>query len=382
MMIRRLLVCGILCGWQQWAGGQTTEPGGDAAEVYLHAAQIIRDDDAKNIMAPAASNAVFRRYYPPLPDDWVQMEKQDYDLHAQVRELVHEAGTMQRADWPAIDPNRKNPNQYGPWNECRNLANEIADAAKYQSLVLKDQPAAFESAGDLLRLSELLKNKPGENLVRLLVAEGIDAIDMSRLMLTISNAKITENASDTQDLPLATANQWIARLLDHPDTQAELDQAMQGEPPGASANPIVKRSLVRALETVHRVQAERDLAAMVLAAHVYQYKHGNWPANLDELKTELPRLPVDPWGDGKQTLGYVLIAGGLPDGSDRPLVYSHCGMKNGLFFRTDEPQYSFYNSAGLNRTPGQGKQGGQFRDVASWAPAQGANGGATTRPLE
>ena len=31
-------------------------------------------------------------------------------------------------------------------------------------------------------------------------------------------------------------------------------------------------------------------------------------------------LPKDPWGDGKQNFGYVVIKGGLPNGSDRPLV--------------------------------------------------------------
>jgi hypothetical protein len=93
MMIKLLLVGGILAGLQQWACAQTTEPAGNAADVYLQAAKILRDDDdAKNIMDPASSNATFSHYYAPLPDDWVKMEKQDYDLHAQVRDRTARSG--------------------------------------------------------------------------------------------------------------------------------------------------------------------------------------------------------------------------------------------------------------------------------------------------
>ena len=382
-MLMKLLLIGSMFGVsQRWANAQTTEPAGNAADVYLQAAKILRDDDAKNIMSPSSSNATFTRYYPPLPDDWVAMEKQDYDLHANVRELVHQAGTMEQANWPAALPNGKNQNRFPYLNECRNLANELGDAAKYQSLVLSEQPSAFAKSEDLLRLTDMLKNQPPESLVRLLVAMGIDALNSSKLTVMVANVEITEDARNHHDLPLATATQWIARLLDHPDAQTERDQALKGEGPGALNNPVFTATRDRILETVHRCQTERDFVAMSLAAHVYQYKHGTWPANLDELKTELPRVPIDPWGDGKQTLGYALIKGGLPDDSDRPLVYSRCGMKDGLFFRTDEPEYSFYNSDGLNRTPGQRKQGGQFRDVAGWAPAEGKTNGPTTRPLE
>ncbi len=379
MAIKSLVVGALFVALPLGAAGQTTEPSGDAAEVYLQAARLIRDDDARNIMSPASSNAVFPREYPPLPDEWVQMERQDYHLHAEVRELAHEAGLMQRANWPVFK--RLGPNNFSYLNEMRNLANELGDAAKYQSLVLNQQPAAFGTAGDLLRLESMLKDQPGEILVRLLVGEGIDALAQSRLMVMIANAKITDDPSDAHDLPLATATQWIGRLLDHPDAEAELQQSLKNEPAGAQNDPIMKPSLVRILQTIHRAQTERDLAAMSLAAHVYEFKQGRWPANLAELATELPRVPVDAFGDGKQTLGYVLIAGGLPDGSDRPLVYSHERMKDGLFFRTDEPQYDYYSSDGSNLPVTRQKHGGQFRDVAGWSPQGTRAGVATTQPV-
>jgi hypothetical protein len=101
-----------------------------------------------------------------------------------------------------------------------------------------------------------------------------------------------------------------------------------------------------------------------------------------ELRGYLPSMPIDPWGDGEQTLGYALIKECLPDGSDRPLVYSRCGMKDGLFFRIDQPEYSYYTGDGSHRNLSEQKQGGQFRDVASWAPVEGVRYTATTQPLE
>jgi len=357
------------------AWGQTSAPADDAAAIYLRAAKVIRADDARNIMSPASSNLLFPPN-PPMSDEWVRVEKEDYEQHGQVRELVHQAASVTHAAWPASS---RGKTSY--LNECRNLANEIADAAAYQGLILKDQPAAFESAGDLLHMAELLKRQPGETLVRLLVAEGIEAMDMHRVKIVVSGVTITDDAGDTRDLQLSTAKDWIARLLDYPDAQAELDQAMKSEPAGAAADPIVKPSLVRILETIHRAQAERGMTGMMVAAHVYQFKQGNWPESLKELETELPRVPVDPWGDGKQTLGYVLIKGGLPDGSDRPLVYSRCDSKDGLFFRTDRPEYSFYSLPASKAPAMPPKQGGQFRDVARWARAEGKETAATTEPM-
>jgi len=380
-MLRLLLMIGILGIWQQSAAAQATQPGNDAAKLYLQAAKVLSDDDTRNIMAPAASSLTYPEY-PPMSDEWVRMEKQDYEAHGQVRALVHEAGMLKHATWPAFNPHKFDPHNMEYLNQCKNVANEMGDAAVYQSVILKDQPAAFETAGDLLPLADHLKNAPGENLIRLLVAEGIESLDTARLMVMISGATITEDARNTHDLPLATATQWIARLLDHPDAQAEFDQAMKGEPAGAAINPMLKPSLARIVETIHRVQSERDMAAMSLAAHVYQHKHGRWPENLEELKTELPRVPLDPWGDGKQTLGYALIKGGLPDGSDRPLVYSRCEMKDGLFFRIDRPAYSFYTGDGSDRPANEQKQGGQFRDVARWAPTERRGPAATIQPLE
>jgi hypothetical protein len=373
-MSKQLLALILGTTFVSFTAAATTQP--TAYNLYWRAAQILHDDDKKNIMSPAASNATFVRYYAPMPDDWIKMEKQDYDLHAEVRDLVHEAAQTPDADWPQHVAGQ--PYRY--LNEIRNIANEIADAALYQSVVLKDQSAAFSSASDLFSLGDKLLNAPGENLVRLLVGQGIEALMCDRLMVMIANCNVSE-VDRAQDLQLAAANQWIARLLDHPAAQAALDQVLKAEPAGAATNPFLKPSIDRILETIRRVQTERDFVAMSLAAHVYLYHHARWPANLDELKTEMPHLPIDPWGDGTQTLGYILIPGGMPDGSDRPLVYSRCQSADGLFYPAKEPEYSFYSNIYASHLPArEQKHGGQFRDVAAW-PISPAPTGPATQPV-
>jgi len=151
-------------------------------------------------------------------------------------------------------------------------------------------------------------------------------------------------------------------LMKRPDAKTEVNEFVHAV---ETDGPLIsKSSIAQFIETTNRANAECDMAAMSLACHLYRFDTKEWPKSLDDLRGYLPSIPIDPWGDGTQTLGYVLIKGGLPDGSDRPLVYSRCGMKDGLFFRTDQPAYSFYTSDG------------------SYTPAEGRQLVATTRPLE
>jgi hypothetical protein len=351
----------------------------DAALVYGQAARLLERADAAGICSPASSNLVYPSY-PPYGDAWMKMEQADYQAGADVRKLVRQASGMKHAAWASLNP-QNGGRRWQYLNGCRNIANEIGDAALYQSVVLHDEQGAFDSIGDVLHLGDLLQNEPGVVLVRFLVSEGIQALAMSRLTVMISNVTISADSTETTAVPVPMAQAWIGRLLDHPDAQAQLDRALKGEPGGVAANPVMKPSLARALETARRVLCERDLTAMSLAAHVFQFKHGRWPGSLDDLKTEMPRLPLDPWGDGKQTLGYVLIKGALRGGADRPLVYSRCGANDGLFYRTDAPQYSYYNSDGSQVPQNMQKHGGQFRDVVRWAPVEGQTHQPTTMPV-
>ena len=75
------------------------------------------------------------------------------------------------------------------------------------------------------------------------------------------------------------------------------------------------------------------------------------------------------------------MIGGLPDGSDRPMVYSRCGSEDGLFYRVDGPQFYFESPRPSDPSPVLRLRRGQFRDVSAWVPGAGS-GEPTTKPLQ
>lgn len=372
-MRRLLLIVGILGVWQQSAGAQATQAGDDAAKVYAQAAKLVRENDAVNIMSPASSNLSFPSF-PPFSAEWLSMEKADFAANTEARALAHQARSIDQANWP---PRHSNP-PVSYLNECRNLSNELADAAVYEQ-IQGDDAVAIETLRDQWHLADLLRDQPGKTFVRLLVSVGIRAEICNRLEVVTSSVALTKDFHDPTDLQTSAAGEFIAELLQQPDARTELNDVLHDE---GSIYPMNKPTVDRLIETCNRVNAECGLAAMSLACHLYKLDTGDWPKSLDDLRGYLPSVPIDPWGDGKPTLGYALVKGGLPDGSDRPLVYSRAGMRDGLFFRTDRPEYGFYFGDGSQRAASMQKQGGQFRDVARWVPVEGSHLGATTQPLD
>ena len=375
-MFRLLLITGVSIGLvQASASAQATQPADDAATLYLHAAKIVDDDAAANLMSPASSTLTYP-HYPPFPAEWQTMEKADFAAHGRVRTLAHQARSLQRADWPAL----KFPNpDYSSLNQCRSLANELADAAVYQHLQ-GDAAAAIETLRDLLHMADLLQNPPGQRLlVQWLVSLGVRSMVMDRLNVISSTAALTSDPRDGTALQVGVARELMGQLLHRGDAKTEVADAIQADK--QAQREMTQDSMRRLIETDRRVNTECDLAAMSLACHLYRFDTGRWPETLNDIHGVLPTIPIDPYGDGTQTLGYVLIKGGLPDGSDRPMVYSRCRTKDGLFFATDQPHYSFYNGDGTSRPVNEQKQGGQFRDVAGWAPMQGSHPAPATQPL-
>ncbi|MGA2439850.1 MAG: hypothetical protein ABSH08_02740 [Tepidisphaeraceae bacterium] len=354
------------------AGGQATQPAEDAAKLYLQAAKLVRDNDAANIMSPSASNLEYGEY-PPYPAEWQRMEKIDFAANTEARALAHQARSIEHANWPLL----KLPDQ-GYLNECRNLSNELADAALYQHLQ-GDDAAAIETLLDQWHLADMLADRSNKKLISLLVSIGVREEICGRFEVITSNVVLTKDPGDSKDLQAGVARELIGQLLKQQDAKAEVNETLRAE--GEKAKNFSKASMDRLIETENRVNAERGMAGMSLACHLYRFDNGDWPKSLEELGGYLPNVPVDPWGDGKQTLGYALVKGGLPDGSDRPLVYSRCWMRDGLFFRIGQPAYSFYIGDGSHRPRNEQKQGGQFRDIASWVPAATVPGAPATRPL-
>jgi hypothetical protein len=129
---------------------------------------------------------------------------------------------------------------------------------------------------------------------------------------------------------------------------------------------VVGTTLVYPIEQDIRLRTERRLAAVSLAARLYRLDHeGTFPPSLAALVPKyLPQVPVDPAAPDGRPLKYLIVRGGLPDGGDRPTVYSvgtdgrdntaeagpvMAGLRN-------QPVYGWWNCAD------------QWRDLSRWAP--------------
>lgn len=202
----------------------------------------------------------------------------------------------------------------------------------------------------------------------------------------------------------ATRNLWllrpmfeldILRMTRHTDGLAQA--ATQPDWPTASAAPpmtpvapsvgtspatvmsaVLMFSGTRAVQQDFRARAERRMAAVALAVRLYRLDHaGQWPASLGELVPDyLPSVPLDPFSPGgNKPLGYVILTGALPDGSDRPLVY-HVD-ENGRDDTAGKPAPPVPAVPCYTWTP---KVPDQWRDLKRWMPPSPATTQPTTAP--
>lgn len=340
-----------------------TQPA-DAAALYHEAAQAIVVD------SPRASNLNYPSY-PPFGAEWDKLASAAWEKNVRTRALARRARSVEVARWPA---------NLACFDDCKRVANEVGDAAVYQHLTGNDV-AAVESIRDLLHMSKLLRHGRGaDDAVALLVAGGVDALAM-KLFLTIASAlNLTTDPNDNRAMQIADARQLMRELLGYQAPAQQLRHLFGARwDEEAKKDPKVVEAIIDAL---NRANAERTFAAMSLACHLFHNDKGRWPKFLGELVPGyIERVPIDPWGDGKQTFGYALFEGGLPGGGDRPLVYSRAESRDGLFIRMDAPQYGWYVGDGSGKAMSQQKKGGQFRDVARWVPTDLNKRGQTTRPL-
>jgi hypothetical protein len=335
----------------------------DAAALYRRAWESI------TVLSPVNSGLVSPEF-PPYSPDWQKMAKAAYEANLQAYELVHRASSIDFTDWPkSNDPER------AYIEPLRFLANAVADAAAYLDLRGEDGPA-IEKIEDLLHLADLLDRHPNSPLIQILLASGIREITTYRLFVISSNIYLTTDPSNQRDAQVTAVRELINELLNVPGPREEFAVMPASDrmwwDGAAQRHEVGYEHMIEFLKR----RGDCDLAAMSLACHLFLFEHHRWPDSLAELiPADLPHAIIDPWGDDKQTLGYALIKSGLPDGSDRPLVYSRCRSSNGLFFRTDLPMYSFYTAYGL---PARFHNGGQFRDVARWTPKSQT---LATRPI-
>jgi len=347
-------------------------PADDAASLYLQAGKRVSDNYTKNIMCPSASNLEYTSY-PPFPEAWNKMEAENFPANQPARDLAHQARATDKAVWPEIQ--LPNPDlKY--LNLCRALSNELADAALYEHLQ-GDDAAAIETIRDQFHLSDMLEHADKQYLVMLLVGVGIRSQALDRLNVIAAGMQITKDPQNHKAVQTEVIRGLIAQLLKHPSAREQLDRALKTEP--GLPDPITAKGIENCIRTLNRCHVECDMTAVALAVHLYRFDHGDWPTSLKDLREYLPSVPVDLYGDGKKTLGYVLIKHGLPDGSDRPLVYSRGEAATDLFYRTDEPFYSYYSGDGSKLPYSKQKHGGQLRDITAWVPAAAHQ--ATTQSL-
>jgi hypothetical protein len=364
--VAALLVVVSLVSRQAW--GADDAPVDDALALYLHAAAVVKP------VGPSNSDYEVPDH-PPYGDLWTRLARESWEANGPARDLARQARTRDATRWPT-------GNDKAVIDKLRKLSCELADDAVYAQ-TQGDHAAAVELARDGLHLAEALERGPSKSVIHMLVGTGISAQSMQRLMVITADIALTRDGKDPKALDVAVARELITHLLDQRDPTKQLVEVLG--PKGSPAWSDPKVSVNSIIETLNRANAERTFAAMSLASHLFRFDTGRWPREVGELTPKyLPRVPVDPWGDGKQTFGYALIKAGLPDGGDRPLVYSRCGSNDGLQYRVDEPQYGFYNAARVRTgTRERFLQAGQFRDIARWSKPQAAGGYVPElKPLE
>ena len=343
-----------------------SQPAQDAWPLYAQAIQRIDEGDKAKIWSPAASPLAYAEY-PPYPAEWTRLETASYAYNAPARALVREARSRTIANWPALHlQGGKLDVSY--LHGCRNLTNEVGDAALFQHLH-NDDAEAMESLRDVMHLADLLDSPKTTDLVEPLVAVGVRMAVAYRLDVITSDVSLTNDPADTKKLQISTAKALIRQLYDDKDPQPRYADLLRREEAGAKIDTTQKE---RFLTQLRRGQMEFNLAAMSLACHLFQFDKHRWPASIEEVTAYLPEAPKDAWGP----MGYVVVKR-QPGNVERPLVYSHANSQDGLFYPTSEPQYSWdpgFRSGAIR------KQGGQFRDVTLWAPAH-PNPAPTTQPL-
>lgn len=343
-----------------------SQPSQDAWPLYSQAIERIAQGDKAKIWSPAASPLMYADY-PPYPAEWTRLETASYAFNAPARALVREARSRTVANWPALHlQGGKLDVTY--LHGCRNLTNELGDAALFQHLH-GDDAEAIESLRDVMHLADLLDGPKTTTMVEPLVAVGVRMVAANRLDVITSDVALTNDPADAKKLQVSTAKALIGLLYSDKDPEPRYADLLRSEEAAAKIDTTQRE---RFLTQLRRGQMEYNLAAMSLACHLFQFDKHRWPASIEELTAYLPAAPKDAWGP----MGYLLVKR-EPGNSERPLVYSHCESTGGLFYPTSEPQYSWFPGVG----PGDRKQGGQFRDATLWAPAH-PNPAPTTQPLK
>lgn len=357
---------------------------------------------------------------------------QNAGAFAPLREARQHQKVDWNINWPELFASGINNlvNKLMPFNQSRVMANLVADTAEYRHLEGNDAEA-LELIRDILAAADALDQQP--ILISHLVATGIDSLAVSALQIIAPGIRLTpEQTTSGTTQPHAhfparreQVQELITLLLDptHGDgwrkalyaerslvppsilehTEAEVilrplyvldarrafrmnDHLIaSGSRPsyGGSISPTHDLSLTnlashnftlginRVLEINFRNKANRRMAAVALAARLYQSDHdGAWPPSLEALVPRyLPAVPIDPLSPDARPMRYLLAGGGK-----RPIVYCMGEDRiEGALVETkisDEPQYDWKPRLAF-----------QWRDLSRFVPAP-LTAGPTTAPAD
>jgi hypothetical protein len=322
---------------------------GDAFSLYEQAADSITID------SPAATVNIYPNYA-PSSSDWQRLAAASWNADQTLRDLSHRAASAPPAN---VTPEKLSAS----YNKFRMLAIHLSDGALFAHTQGNDALAISEIR-DLFRMAELFEAQPSKSYTPFLVAQGFRALAYYQLLVITSGVILTDDPANKADLNVDSARELVTRLVKQPNglqILVTIDARLT-----FSERDALKTRRVNVANVAKRIDAERGCAAVSLACHLYKFKLGIWPDSLGLIVPDyLAEFPLDPFATGK-TIGYVLIKGGLPDGSDRPLVYFRADSRDGLAFRLDGPQWGFYAGDGSNAPVSQQKHYGQFRDIARW----------------
>jgi hypothetical protein len=336
----------------------------DAVELYLQAARAIEiefPDELRSLVAEV----------PPFSQQWHRVAQASWQRNTAARQLLRRATRANAARFRDADLSELGP-------ACRKLTIVLTETAIYQHLQ-GDNAGAVDSINDGLTMSHRLRTDLHQgDLPRLLLSCAIEAATMEAFQIVISDIRLTHDADQSRDLHVDVARRFVRHLLEGLPVEQLLEDAYGAQGSALRGEPTV----ARVTEVLKRTDAARAMSAISLACHVYRFEKGRWPENLENLVPAfLPVVPLDPWGDGTQNYGYIVLKRALPDARDRPLVYARCESQDGLQYPTRRPVYDFYVGDALGEKSRNSSRAGQFRDITRWTPTPELEDLPTLKPL-
>ncbi len=209
---------------------QPHHPSEDAWPLYEKAAAHIAEGDRQGMSSPAASNLEYSDF-PPFPPEWHRLAKQAYEFNTSAFEQIRNARAMRTARWPAVRKDGDIVLLY--LSSCRNIANEIADAALYQHVQGNDAEA-IEYIRDELHLADLLDADARElAITHALVAVGVRASALNRLEVISSDVSLKSDPSDHKRLQVDVVKGLIRQLFTKDDLAIRIKDLVARESPGA-----------------------------------------------------------------------------------------------------------------------------------------------------